>query len=129
MTVQPREPLLPGAGQLRQFVVRCEAEEDKFLLLYALLKLALLRGRALLFVSSLSRCYRLKLFLEQFGIAACALNSELPARSRYGGGGMGWGEKGEGRDGNGSVEAGMGVQELVHRDGGKEVEAGMGAQG
>ena len=51
--------------------------------LYAVLKLALLRGRALLFVSSLSRCYRLKLFLEQFGIPACALNSELPARSRY----------------------------------------------
>ena len=84
---------MPGAGQLRQFVVRCEAEEDKFLLLYALLKLALLRGRALLFVSSLSRCYRLKLFLEQFGIAACALNSELPARSRYGGGGDGMGGK------------------------------------
>ena len=105
MTVQPQEPLLPGAGQLRQFVVRCEAEEDKFLLLYALLKLALLRGRALLFVSSLSRCYRLKLFLEQFGIAACALNSELPARSRYGGGGKGWGEKGGGT----GMGEGMGV--------------------
>uniref|UniRef100_A0A8C6ZIP7 RNA helicase n=1 Tax=Nothoprocta perdicaria TaxID=30464 RepID=A0A8C6ZIP7_NOTPE len=75
-------PRLPGAAQLRQFQVRCGAEEDKFLLLCALLKLALLRGRALLFVGTLARCYRLKLFLEQFGIAACALNSELPARSR-----------------------------------------------
>ncbi|XP_072216992.1 probable ATP-dependent RNA helicase DDX56 [Excalfactoria chinensis] len=82
VTVQPQEPRLPGSSQLRQFVVRCEVEEDKFLLLYAVLKLALLRGRALLFVSSISRCYRLKLFLEQFGIPACALNSELPARSR-----------------------------------------------
>ena len=114
MTVQPQEPLLPGAGQLRQFVVRCEAEEDKFLLLYALLKLALLRGRALLFVSSLSRCYRLKLFLEQFGIAACALNSELPARSRYGGGE---------RDGG----KGMGGKRWGHRDGGRDGGAGMGA--
>ncbi|NWI12153.1 DDX56 helicase, partial [Crypturellus soui] len=82
VTVCPPEPRLPGAAQLRQFQVRCGSEEDKFLLLCALLKLALLRGRALLFVGTLARCYRLKLFLEQFGIAACALNSELPARSR-----------------------------------------------
>uniref|UniRef100_A0A8B9W0J3 RNA helicase n=1 Tax=Anas zonorhyncha TaxID=75864 RepID=A0A8B9W0J3_9AVES len=80
--VQPQEPRLPGSAQLQQWVVRCDTEEDKFLLLCALLKLALLRGRALLFVGALPRCYRLKLFLEQFGIAACALNSELPARSR-----------------------------------------------
>ncbi|XP_032060065.1 probable ATP-dependent RNA helicase DDX56 [Aythya fuligula] len=80
--VQPQEPRLPGGAQLQQWVVRCDTEEDKFLLLCALLKLALLRGRALLFVGALARCYRLKLFLEQFGIAACALNSELPARSR-----------------------------------------------
>ncbi|XP_068277504.1 probable ATP-dependent RNA helicase DDX56 [Nyctibius grandis] len=82
VTVRPAEPRLPGGCQLRQFAVRCGAEEDKFLLLCALLKLRLLRGRALLFVGTLARCYRLKLFLEQFGIAACALNSELPARSR-----------------------------------------------
>uniref|UniRef100_A0A8C4JC36 RNA helicase n=1 Tax=Dromaius novaehollandiae TaxID=8790 RepID=A0A8C4JC36_DRONO len=82
VTVCPREPQLPGSAQLRQYQVRCGTEEDKFLLLCALLKLTLLRGRALLFVGTLARCYRLKLFLEQFGIAACALNSELPARSR-----------------------------------------------
>ncbi|NXT88163.1 DDX56 helicase, partial [Anhinga rufa] len=82
VTVRPPEPQLPGSSQLQQFVVRCDTEEDKFLLLYALLKLSLLRGRALLFVGTLARCYRLKLFLEQFGIPACALNSELPARSR-----------------------------------------------
>ncbi|XP_075580319.1 putative ATP-dependent RNA helicase DDX56 [Pelecanus crispus] len=82
VTVRPPEPQLPGSSQLRQFAVRCGTEEDKFLLLYALLKLQLLRGRALLFVGTLARCYRLKLFLEQFGIPACTLNSELPARSR-----------------------------------------------
>lgn len=82
VTVRPPEPQLPSSSQLRQFVVRCDTEEDKFLLLCALLKLRLLRGRALLFVGTLARCYRLKLFLEQFGIPACALNSELPARSR-----------------------------------------------
>ncbi|XP_074023830.1 probable ATP-dependent RNA helicase DDX56 [Numenius arquata] len=82
VTLCPPEPQLPSSSQLDQFVVRCGTEEDKFLLLYALLKLRLLRGRALLFVATLARCYRLKLFLDQFGIPACALNSQLPARSR-----------------------------------------------
>ncbi|KAM6395500.1 LOW QUALITY PROTEIN: putative ATP-dependent RNA helicase DDX56 [Rhynochetos jubatus] len=82
VTLCPPEPRLPGGCQLRQWAVRCGAEEDKFLVLCALLRLGLLRGRALLFVASPPRCYRLKLFLEQFGIPACALNSQLPARSR-----------------------------------------------
>ncbi|XP_053856765.1 probable ATP-dependent RNA helicase DDX56 [Vidua macroura] len=80
--VVPPEPRLPGRAQLQQFQLRCGSEEDKFLLLAALLKLRLLRGRALLFTGSLARAFRLKLFLEQFGIAACALNPQLPARSR-----------------------------------------------
>ncbi|XP_068034314.1 probable ATP-dependent RNA helicase DDX56 [Anomalospiza imberbis] len=80
--VVPPEPRLPGRAQLQQFQLRCGTEEDKFLLLAALLKLRLLRGRALLFVGSLARAFRVKLFLEQFGIAACALNPQLPARSR-----------------------------------------------
>uniref|UniRef100_A0A8C3UDD6 RNA helicase n=1 Tax=Catharus ustulatus TaxID=91951 RepID=A0A8C3UDD6_CATUS len=80
--VLPPEPRLPGRSQLQQFQVCCDTEEDKFLLLAALLKLRLLRGRALLFVGSLARAFRLKLFLEQFGIAACTLNPQLPARSR-----------------------------------------------
>jgi ATP-dependent RNA helicase DDX56/DBP9 len=33
-------------------------------------------------VGDIDRCYRLKLFLEQFGIKSCVLNSELPANSR-----------------------------------------------
>ncbi|XP_065507750.1 probable ATP-dependent RNA helicase DDX56 [Caloenas nicobarica] len=82
VTLCPPEPRLPGPPQLRQFGVRCGTEEEKFLLLCALLKLGVLRGRALLFVGTTHRCYRLKLFLEQFGVSACALNSELPARSR-----------------------------------------------
>ncbi|XP_077047771.1 putative ATP-dependent RNA helicase DDX56 [Agelaius phoeniceus] len=80
--VLPPEPRLPGSSQLQQFQLCCATEEDKFLLLAALLKLRLLRGRALLFVGSLARAFRVKLFLEQFGIAACALNPQLPARSR-----------------------------------------------
>ncbi|KAM4644871.1 putative ATP-dependent RNA helicase DDX56 [Amazona ochrocephala] len=78
----PAQAPLPGPAQLRQLVLRCGTAEDKALVLVALLRLRVLRGRALLFVSSLPRCYRLKLLLEQFGIGACALNPELPARSR-----------------------------------------------
>ena len=33
-------------------------------------------------MGDIDRCYRLKLYLEQFGIKACVLNSELPLNSR-----------------------------------------------
>ncbi|XP_016422928.1 probable ATP-dependent RNA helicase DDX56 [Sinocyclocheilus rhinocerous] len=72
---------LPDSSQLQQYSVRCE-EEDKFLLIYTLLKLGLVQGKSLLFVRDVDRCYRLKLFLEQFSIPACVLNSELPIHSR-----------------------------------------------
>lgn len=58
-------------------------EESKFVFMYALFKLKLIRGKTILFVNSVDRCYKLKLFLEQFGIPVCVLNSELPATSRY----------------------------------------------
>lgn len=40
------------------------------------------RGKSIIFVNTVDRCYKLKLFLEQFGIPSCILNSELPAVSR-----------------------------------------------
>ncbi|XP_023268204.1 probable ATP-dependent RNA helicase DDX56 [Seriola lalandi dorsalis] len=72
---------LPDSSQLQQYSIKCE-EEDKFLLIYTLLKLRLVQGKTLVFVGAVERCYRLKLFLEQFGIPACVLNSELPVHSR-----------------------------------------------
>ncbi|XP_076614555.1 putative ATP-dependent RNA helicase DDX56 isoform X2 [Chaetodon auriga] len=72
---------LPDSSQLQQYSIKCE-EEDKFLLIYTLLRLQLVQGKTLLFVGAVDRCYRLKLFLEQFGIPACVLNSELPIHSR-----------------------------------------------
>ncbi|KAF7216791.1 probable ATP-dependent RNA helicase DDX56 [Nothobranchius furzeri] len=72
---------LPDSSQLQQYTIKCE-EEDKFLLIYTLLKLQLVRGKTLMFVGAMDRSYRLKLFLEQFGIPACVLNSELPIQSR-----------------------------------------------
>ncbi|KAE9408059.1 DEAD-domain-containing protein [Gymnopus androsaceus JB14] len=79
-------------SNLTQYAVRCSSEEDKFLLTYVILKLKLVRGKCIIFVNaddkskdgaSVDRCYRLKLFLEQFSIKCCVLNSELPVNSRY----------------------------------------------
>ncbi|ESP00430.1 hypothetical protein LOTGIDRAFT_173162 [Lottia gigantea] len=75
------ESQLPETNQLTQYVVKCE-HRDKFALLCALLKLRLIRGKSILFVNSVNKCYKLKLFLEQFGVPTCVLNSELPIKSR-----------------------------------------------
>lgn len=45
-------------------------------------KLKLVKGKCIIFVADIDRCYRLKLYLEQFGTKACILNSELPVNSR-----------------------------------------------
>ena len=45
-------------------------------------KLQLIKGKCIIFVGDIDRCYRLKLFFEQFGIKSCVLNSELPVNSR-----------------------------------------------
>lgn len=70
-----------ASNPLIQYYVKC-AEEDKFLLSYVILKLKLIKGKIIIFVNNIDRCYRLKLFLEQFGIKSCVLNSELPVNSR-----------------------------------------------
>uniref|UniRef100_A0A8H8CIS5 RNA helicase n=1 Tax=Psilocybe cubensis TaxID=181762 RepID=A0A8H8CIS5_PSICU len=70
------------AALLSQYSVRC-SEVDKFLLIYVILKLKLIRGKCIIFVNDVDRSYRLKLFLEQFSIKTCVLNSELPLNSRY----------------------------------------------
>lgn len=75
------ESQLPETSQLTQYHIKC-SEEDKFALICALLKLRLVRGKTILFVNNVDRCYKLRLFLEQFGIPACVLNSELPVNSR-----------------------------------------------
>lgn len=79
VTLQLEEP--EASDQLQQFYVSC-SEIDKFLLLYVIFKLGLIRGKTLLFTNDIERAYRLKLFLEQFGIKSAVLNRELPQESR-----------------------------------------------
>jgi len=52
-------------------------------LTYIILKLKLIQGKCIIFVNDVDRCYRVKLFLEQFSVKSCVLNSELPLNSRY----------------------------------------------
>ena len=67
--------------KLVQFYAKT-TEFDKFLLSYVIFKLNLIKGKTIVFVNNIDRGYRLKLFLEQFGIRCCILNSELPINSR-----------------------------------------------
>jgi ATP-dependent RNA helicase DDX56/DBP9 len=83
-----REPVIlkledkeENGQDLVQFVVKC-GEDDKFLLIYVILKLQLIKGKIIIFVADVDRSYHVKLYLEQFGIKSCVLNSELPVNSR-----------------------------------------------
>ena len=66
---------------LDQYVIKCD-DDEKFVILAALFKLKLIAGKTIIFVNTTNMCYKIKLFLEQFGIKSCVLNSELPVKSR-----------------------------------------------
>lgn len=70
-----------GGGTLTQFVVRVGAT-DRFLLLFALIKLRLVATKALVFVADVDTAYRIRLFLERFGIGVGVLDATLPASAR-----------------------------------------------
>jgi len=70
-----------SSGHLVQFYLSAR-ENDKFLVLYVFLRLGLLQGKGLIFVNDVNKCYRLKLFLQQFGVQAAVLNAEIPLNSR-----------------------------------------------
>lgn len=69
-------------AHLRQYYVYL-SEDSKFLLLYVLLRLCLVRGKVLIFVNNVDRGYKVRLFLEAFSVKSCVLNAEMPANSRY----------------------------------------------
>lgn len=56
---------------------------DKLLHTMVMLKLGMVRKKVLLFVNSINAGYRLKLFLEAFGIRSAVINAELPLNSRH----------------------------------------------
>ncbi len=56
--------------------------KDKLLAVFGFIKLGFMPGKGLLFVNSVDSAFRLKLFLEKFGIRSAVLNAELPLNSR-----------------------------------------------
>ncbi|CAH2006308.1 unnamed protein product [Acanthoscelides obtectus] len=81
VTLKLEEPDLAPASQLTHYHLYAE-EMDKAAILCSLLKLHLIRGKTIIFVNTVDKCYKIKLFLEQFAIPTCVLNSELPAAIR-----------------------------------------------
>jgi ATP-dependent RNA helicase DDX56/DBP9 len=49
---------LPDPIQLEQYQISCHDEEDKFVLLYSIMKLQLIKGKSLVFVNTVNRCYK-----------------------------------------------------------------------
>lgn len=68
--------------QLVQHSIRCADEREKFLVLFVIFKLRLIRGKSIVFVNQVNSSYKVRLFLEQFSIRSCILNPELPLNSR-----------------------------------------------
>ncbi|KAI3734954.1 hypothetical protein L6452_14436 [Arctium lappa] len=61
--------------------IQC-SDRDKLLHILALLKLDLVQKKVLIFTNTIDTGFRLKLFLEHFGIKSSVLNAELPVNSR-----------------------------------------------
>ncbi|XP_077238452.1 P-loop containing nucleoside triphosphate hydrolases superfamily protein [Tasmannia lanceolata] len=74
-----KDDIIPKSVQ--QFWISCSAH-DKLLHILALLKFELVQKKVLIFVNTIDMGFRLRLFLEQFGIRSAVLNAELPQNSR-----------------------------------------------
>ncbi|DBB15417.1 TPA: hypothetical protein ACH3X3_003648 [Trebouxia sp. C0006] len=70
------------SSQIQHFSIQCD-REDRLLNVMVLLKLGLVQRKVLLFINSINEGYRLRLFLEAFGIRSAVLNAELPLNSRH----------------------------------------------
>ncbi|XP_030484190.2 DEAD-box ATP-dependent RNA helicase 16 [Cannabis sativa] len=66
---------------VQQFWISC-SYRDKLLYTLSLLKLELVQKKVLIFTNTIDMGFRLRLFLEKFGIKSAVLNAELPQNSR-----------------------------------------------
>ena len=55
---------------------------DKVVLINALFNLNMIGGKTIIFVNSVDKCYKLRIFLGQFNIKSCVLNADMPSESR-----------------------------------------------
>ncbi|PHJ23931.1 atp-dependent nucleolar rna, partial [Cystoisospora suis] len=79
----------PGAGYegetsslLAEYYLSLPKPTDKWLVLYALLKLDLLPRKCLIFASGISSAYGVRIFLERFGLGCAVLSPTLSIESR-----------------------------------------------
>lgn len=75
------EPPLPSTSQLTQYIIKLE-KIDKIVLITVLFHLNMIHGKTIIFVNTVDKGYKLRMFLGQFGISSCLLNSEMPVVSR-----------------------------------------------
>lgn len=75
------EPPLPTSSQLTQYIIKIEKLE-KAVLLNAIFTLNMIRGKTIIFVNDVNMGYKLRMFLGQYDISTCILNSEMPVTSR-----------------------------------------------
>ncbi|KAJ3136744.1 ATP-dependent DNA/RNA helicase [Physocladia obscura] len=74
-----------SSSVLTQHSISVSSSDEKYLILYFLLKLRIApygTAKTLVFVNTVDTAYRVKLFLEQFGIRSVVVNEEVPVRSR-----------------------------------------------
>ena len=68
--------------KISQYYVPCYNESEKFCFLYSLVRLQHVKGKILIFVDHIDKAYRLKLFLDKFGLHGAVLNKDVPMNSR-----------------------------------------------
>ncbi|KAK3275979.1 hypothetical protein CYMTET_15924 [Cymbomonas tetramitiformis] len=72
-----------GPAQLvKHFTLDVAKAQEKLLYLLGLLRLNLVQRKVIIFVNTVDTGFRVKLFLEHFGVRCVVLNSELPSNSR-----------------------------------------------
>ncbi|PRP87561.1 hypothetical protein PROFUN_04588 [Planoprotostelium fungivorum] len=69
-------------GQLLEYHLGPIKDIDKFLILYTMLRLRVISGRAIVFVRDIQRSIKLRMFLSKFGLKAASINTDLPYNSR-----------------------------------------------
>lgn len=70
-----------GLDKLSEYYIK-GSDDEKFLIVYTMVKLKALKERTIFFVNSIEQGFRLKLFFERFSVKTAVLNPELPLRSR-----------------------------------------------
>jgi ATP-dependent RNA helicase DDX56/DBP9 len=66
----------------KQFYQLCPSR-DKFLCLYAFIKLQIVSGKILIFTSTVDSAYKLKIFFDKFAVGTAVFNSEMPLECRH----------------------------------------------